>query len=151
MHLLRDLDVSDKSVSDVDSVPVNSPSISNGKPKPMVLVAIHLSESPQEDLIAFLLGEGLLPEYVNGVQVTEIQGVYTSNSTLVLATMPLEIWSLLPKEVPCSFVANVYSGDLLRGIQATSLQQVISDWIPVQARLTSVSGGHSLPIIYHCR
>ena len=124
--------VSDESESDVNSTLDNSSRISGGELKPGVLVAIHLSESPQGDLTAFLQGEGLVPEYVTGIQVVDVHAVFTSNSTLVLVTMPLEIWSLLPDEMPCSFVANVYSGDLLRETQAknnsvtqTKLQQVI--------------------------
>jgi ankyrin repeat protein len=78
-----------------------------------VLVAIHLSRSPRGDLVRFLRGEGLIPDYVNGMEVLTVEAVFESNSTLVILSMPISVWDLLPEDTPCSYVGTTYSKNLL--------------------------------------
>ena len=78
-----------------------------------VLVAIHLSRSPRGDLVGFLRGEGLIPDYVTGMEVLTVEAVFKSNSTLVILSMPISVWDLLPEDTPCSYVGITYSKNLL--------------------------------------
>jgi hypothetical protein len=77
-----------------------------------VLLAIHTSRSPTQDLIGFLKNECMLPLYVTGMKiesVVEIEGIYESESTLTLLSVPLSIWNLLPDHAACRFIAKIKS------------------------------------------
>ena len=91
-----------------------SPSL-NSKPKAVarVLVAIHLTKSPRGDLVGFLRGEGLIPSYVNAMEVVAVEAVFESNSVLVIISMPISVWDLLPEDTPCSYIGITYSNNLL--------------------------------------
>jgi hypothetical protein len=77
-----------------------------------VLLAIHTSRSPTEDLIGFLKNECMLPLYVNGMKVVSIEGVYESESTLTLLSVPLSVWTLLPDHGACRYIGKVKSNNL---------------------------------------
>jgi ankyrin repeat protein len=87
----------------------------NTKPKAVarVLVAIHLTKSPRGDLVGFLCGEGLIPSYVNAMEVLGVEAVFESNSVLAIISMPLSVWDLLPEDTPCSYIGITYSKNLL--------------------------------------
>jgi hypothetical protein len=78
-----------------------------------VLVAIHLAESPRGDLVSFLRDEGMLPQYVNGIEVIRAEAVFESNSTLAILSIPIGLWDLMPEELPCSYIGVTYSRNLL--------------------------------------
>ena len=78
-----------------------------------VLVAVHLSRSPSGDLVGFLRGEGLIPEYVVGMELLKVEAVFESNSTLVILSVPISAWDLLPEDASCSYVGITYSVNLL--------------------------------------
>ena len=99
-----------------------------------VLLSIHLTDEPKGDLVAFLKDEGLIPQYVSGMEiivsdsarafhflltdhviVQGIEDIHISNSTLAIVSVPIEIWDLLPEEAPCTYVGIVYSENLLIG------------------------------------
>jgi Ankyrin repeats (3 copies) len=87
----------------------------NSKPKAIakVLVAIHLTKSPRGDLVGFLRGEGLIPSYVNAMEVLAVEAVFESNSVLAIISMPISVWDLLPEDTPCSYIGITYSKNLL--------------------------------------
>jgi hypothetical protein len=87
----------------------------NSKPKAVarVLVAIHLTKSPRGDLVGFLRGEGLIPSYVNAMEVLSVEAVFESNSALAIISMPISVWDLLPEDTPCSYIGITYSKNLL--------------------------------------
>ena len=85
----------------------------NPKAVARVLVAIHLTKSPRGDLVGFLRGEGLIPSYVNAMEVLAVEAVFESNSVLAIISMPIGIWDLLPEETPCSYIGITYSKNLL--------------------------------------
>jgi hypothetical protein len=84
------------------------------EPGARILLAINTTRSPGGDLVAFLRSEGILPEYVSSMEVVKVEAVYRSRSTLTLVSLPMEVWSLLPKDAACLPIGTVYSGDLLQ-------------------------------------
>lgn len=102
------------SVSNEESTPSDSSSLNN-RPTAVarVLVAIHLSKPPRDDLIGLLHSERLTPDYVNSTEVLAVEAVFESNSTLALLSMPISAWDLLPEDAPCSYVGMTYTKNLL--------------------------------------
>jgi hypothetical protein len=95
--------------------PGSESSSPNSKPKAVakVLVAIHLTKSPRDDLVVFLRGEGLIPSYVNAMEVLAVEAVFESNSVLAIISMPISVWDMLPEDAPCSYIGITYSKNLL--------------------------------------
>jgi hypothetical protein len=82
-----------------------------------VLLSIHTSKSPTEDLIGFLKNECMLPLYVTGMKIEDvvsIEGIYESESTLTLVSVPLSIWALLPNHPACRYIGKIKSHNLCK-------------------------------------
>lgn len=80
-----------------------------------VLLSIQTSKSPTEDLIGFLKNECMLPLYVTGMKIEDvvsIEGIYESESTLTLVSVPLSIWALLPDHPACRYIGKIKSHNL---------------------------------------
>jgi hypothetical protein len=80
-----------------------------------VLLSIHTSKSPTEDLIGFLKNQCMLPLYVTGMKIEDvvsIEGMYESESTLTLVSVPLSIWALLPNHPACRYIGKIKSHNL---------------------------------------
>jgi hypothetical protein len=104
-----------------------------------VLLSIHTSRSPTEDLICFLKNECMLPLYVTGMKIEEvvrIEGIYESNSTLTLVSIPLPVWDLIPDHAACHYVGLIRSENLC---QHESVQQLFAQVKSHGASATSSS------------
>ena len=91
-----------------------------------VLLAIHTSRSPTEDLIGFLKNECMLPLYVTGMKIEDvvsIEGIYESESTLAMLSVPMSVWALLPDHAACRYIGKIKSKNLC---QLTSVQQLFT-------------------------
>ncbi|PKY04395.1 hypothetical protein P168DRAFT_327349 [Aspergillus campestris IBT 28561] len=78
-----------------------------------VLISVHLQEdTPDLQSWSRWLATNL-PPVVFGVDV-KIESVFRAGSTLVLVTLPLEIWTMLdPRDEAFTFVAHVLSNNIL--------------------------------------
>jgi hypothetical protein len=119
-----------------------------------VLLSIHTSRSPTdglEDLISFLKNQCMLPLYVVGMRIEEvvrIEGIYESNSTLTLVSVPLPIWQLLPDHAACHYVGLIRSKNLC---QDDLVQRAFSQVEPHTTTATSLRTGLRLqPGLSHC-
>jgi hypothetical protein len=77
-----------------------------------VLLMIHLEQSPDWDLVRFLKNQSLLPSYVSGVEVLRIEAMFDSNSTVVLVSVPIPVWDLLPDHEACKYLCVIRSSNL---------------------------------------
>ncbi|KAF3770239.1 hypothetical protein M406DRAFT_335948 [Cryphonectria parasitica EP155] len=79
--------------------------------KPHVMISLALEDDQRLDLNAWeqwLAGFPALAKYV------KVQGVFKSHSTLLLLSMPVGVWDLLPEDQACSFVAFIRSNNLVK-------------------------------------
>ncbi len=67
----------------------------------------------------------------------KVQGVFKSHSTLLLLSMPVMVWDLLPENRACNFVAFVRSNNLAMKDQGEPVS--VGDEIPVGGDIESVS------------
>jgi hypothetical protein len=77
---------------------------------PHVLISLALCEDQELELKAcsdWLAAFPALAKYAT------VKGVYRSHSTLVIASVPVVIWDLLPENRACSFIGYVTSDNLL--------------------------------------
>ncbi|KAK3391663.1 hypothetical protein B0T20DRAFT_421894 [Sordaria brevicollis] len=95
------------------SVPMtNEPS----EDEPHVMISLALEDDQRLDLNAWeqwLAGFPAIAKYV------KVQGVFKSHSTLLLLSLPIMVWDLLPDDPACSFIAFIRSNNLLRESGAT--------------------------------
>ena len=78
---------------------------------PHVLISLALEEDQYLDLKACTDWLGRFPALA---KYARVQGVYRSFSTLLIASIPVAIWDLLPDDAACSFVGYVSSENLLK-------------------------------------
>ena len=82
--------------------------------EPRVLLAVSLSETPEpsdiESWVKWLKSEA--PLLIQRIEVT-IEAAFRSNSTLVLVSVPLDVWNLLPENSAYRFVDYIKSSNLL--------------------------------------
>jgi hypothetical protein len=122
------------------TAPASSPPLRINTPT-RVLLSIHTSRSPTEDLICFLKNECMLPLYVMGMKIEEVvrmEGIYESNSTLTLVSVPLPVWDLIPDHAACHYVGLIRSENLC---QRESVQQLFTQVKSHSASATSSSVG----------
>jgi hypothetical protein len=77
---------------------------------PHVLISLALCEDQELELKAcseWLAAFPALAKYA------KVKGVYRSHSTLIIASVPVVIWDLLPENRACSFIGYVTSDNLL--------------------------------------
>lgn len=94
---------------------VTAPSVTAPAVCAKVLLAIHVSEAPDSRLISYLRGEpnAIVPEYLADINVLKVEAVYQSHSTLLLVSVPVQVWDLLPDDPACHFVGFVTSSNML--------------------------------------
>lgn len=110
----EDVDISDSDESNPSSLDEVWPDPAFNLPK--VLISINLEEEQilrTEEWIEWLQS---LPAIADSVSV---EGVYRSNSTLLLITLPVAVWDLLPKDPAISFIAFVKSCNLMHAKDPT--------------------------------
>lgn len=76
---------------------------------PHVMISVALEEDQRLDINAWEQWLGAFPALAKYVKV---QGVFKSHSTLLLVSMPVMIWDLLPEDYATSFVAFIRSNNL---------------------------------------
>lgn len=84
--------------------------------EPHVMISLALEDDQMLDLNAWeqwLAGFPAIAKYV------KVQGVFKSHSTLLLLSLPIMVWDLLPDDPACSFIAFIRSNNLLRESGAT--------------------------------
>lgn len=79
--------------------------------RPHVMISLALEEDQRLDLNAW---EQWLSSFPALAKYVTVQGVFKSHSTLLLLSMPVMIWDLLPEDQACSFVAFIRSNNLIK-------------------------------------
>lgn len=79
--------------------------------KPHVMISLALEEDQRLDLNAW---EQWLASFPALAKYVKVQGVFKSHSTLLLLSMPVSLWDLLPEDQACSFVAFIRSNNLIK-------------------------------------
>jgi hypothetical protein len=77
---------------------------------PHVMISVALEEDQRLDINAWEQWLGAFPALAKYVKV---QGVFKSHSTLLLLSLPVMIWDLLPEDHATSFIAFVRSNNLI--------------------------------------
>ncbi|KAL0473489.1 hypothetical protein QR685DRAFT_516969 [Neurospora intermedia] len=84
--------------------------------EPHVMISLALEGDQRLDFSAWeqwLAGFPAIAKYV------KVQGVFKSHSTLLLLSLPVMIWDLLPDDPACSFIAFIRSNNLCRELGTT--------------------------------
>lgn len=79
--------------------------------KPHVMISLALEDNQRLDLNAW---EQWLSSFPALAKYVKVQGVFKSHSTLLLLSMPVTVWDLLPDDQACSFVAFIRSNNLVK-------------------------------------
>lgn len=104
--------------------------------EPHVLISLALEDDQRLDLSAWetwLAGFPALAKYV------KVQGVFKSHSTLLLLSLPVMVWDLLPDDRAYAFVAFIRSNNLIRSQNPTF--EAVDSRVPVasQAPVTTLA------------
>ncbi|KAH6984973.1 hypothetical protein BKA56DRAFT_671428 [Ilyonectria sp. MPI-CAGE-AT-0026] len=83
---------------------------------PHVMISLALEDDQRLDINAWEQWLGAFPAMAKYVKV---QGVFKSHSTLLLVSMPVGIWDMLPEDHATSFVAFIRSNNLMTQKQRT--------------------------------
>jgi hypothetical protein len=76
---------------------------------PHVMISLALEEDQRLDINAW---EQWISAFPAMAKYVKVQGVFKSHSTLLLVSMPVMIWDLLPEDPATSFVAFIRSNNL---------------------------------------
>lgn len=95
--------------------------------KPHVMISLALEDNQRLDLNAW---EQWLASFPALAKYVKVQGVFKSHSTLLLLSMPVTLWDLLPDHQACSFVAFIRSNNLIKKPE--------HDQAPVQTQVEAV-------------
>jgi len=79
---------------------------------PHVLISLALEE---DQILDSRTCSGWLSRFPALAKYAQVQGVYKSYSTLIIASIPVSIWNLLPDDMSASFIGFVQSENLVRG------------------------------------
>ncbi|OAA44814.1 tyrosine-protein phosphatase non-receptor type 6 [Metarhizium rileyi] len=89
---------------------------------PHVMISLALEDDQRLDINAWEQWLGAFPAMAKYVKV---QGVFKSHSTMMLLSMPIMIWDLLPEDPAVSFVAFIRSNNLAIERQQQQVQRVV--------------------------
>jgi hypothetical protein len=76
---------------------------------PHVLISLALEE---EQLLNFEQCRRWLQAFPAMAKYAKVQGVYRSNSTLLVLSLPVAVWDWLPSDPACTFIGYVHSENL---------------------------------------
>ncbi|KAJ2906221.1 Rhodanese-like protein [Zalerion maritima] len=117
--------------ADPTSDPVNDVGLYEKEPSietPHVMLSLALERDQRLDIKAW---EQWLSQFPALAKYVKVQGVFESHSTLLLLSLPVSIWSMLPEHDACNFVAFIRSNNLMVEPDAqqpeVSPQPVITD------------------------
>lgn len=91
------------------SVATASVSSEPNEDTPHVMISLALEDDQRLDLGAW---EGWLASFPALAKYVRVQGVFKSHSNLLLLSMPVMVWDLLPEDQAASFVAFIRSNNL---------------------------------------
>lgn len=94
---------------------------------PHVMISLALEDDQQLDINAW---EQWLNAFPSMAKYVQVQGVFKSHSTLMLVSLPVMVWDLLPEDPAISFVAFIRSNNL--AMQRRQMAQRIA--VPVSSR-----------------
>ncbi|KAF5001263.1 hypothetical protein FDECE_11017 [Fusarium decemcellulare] len=77
---------------------------------PHVMISLALEDDQRLDINAW---EQWLSAFPAMAKYVKVQGVFKSHSTMLLVSMPVSIWDLLPEDHATSFVAFIRSNNLM--------------------------------------
>ncbi|KAI8280449.1 hypothetical protein K4K56_012263 [Colletotrichum sp. SAR 10_98] len=77
---------------------------------PHVMISLALEDNQQLDLNAW---EQWLSNFPAMAKYVKVQGVFKSHSTLLLLSMPVMVWDLLPEDHATSFIAFIRSNNMM--------------------------------------
>ncbi|KAL5319401.1 hypothetical protein ACEPPN_012453 [Leptodophora sp. 'Broadleaf-Isolate-01'] len=86
---------------------------------PHIIMSVALETDQKLDFNAF---ERWMKEFPALARYAKIQGIYQSYSTLVLLSVPVVVWNLLPENSACNFVGYTTSDNLLNSELAPQLK-----------------------------
>jgi hypothetical protein len=90
---------------------------------PQVLITLALEE---EQLLDFEQCRRWLQDFPALAKYATVQGVYRSNSTLLVLSLPVPIWDWIPDDPACSFIGYVHSQNLLVDQEPTTRQSELN-------------------------
>jgi hypothetical protein len=91
--------------------PFDGPVAEPNEDQPHVMISLALEDNQRLDLNAW---EQWLQSFPALAKYVKVQGVFKSHSTLLLLSMPVTIWDLLPEDHACSFIAFIRSNNLIK-------------------------------------
>ncbi|KAJ9154905.1 Homeobox protein EgHBX4 [Pleurostoma richardsiae] len=99
--------------------------------EPHVMISLALEDDQRLDLQAW---EQWLSSFPALAKYVKVQGVFKSHSTLLLLSLPVMVWDLLPDDQACSFVAFIRSNNLLntRGSSETLISRAETSTVQEQ-------------------
>ncbi|TLD34199.1 hypothetical protein PspLS_00373 [Pyricularia sp. CBS 133598] len=92
--------------------------------RPHVMISLALEDNQQLDLDAW---EQWLASFPALAKYVKVQGVFKSHSTLLLLSLPVMIWDLLPEDHACNFVAFIRSNNMIKPTTSNEPPAEISD------------------------
>ncbi len=110
----QDVEMEDSSNdSATTSTPSSVGSRDNGSEQscPTVLIAVALEEDQRLQLDTWVEWLRDIPAIA---KYARVEGIYESNSTLMLLSLPVNIWDLIPNNPAVSFIGFIKSQDLLK-------------------------------------
>ena len=90
---------------------------------PHVLISLALEEEQQLD---FEQWRRWLQDFPALAKLAKVQGIYKSNSTLLILSVPVVVWDWIPNDPACSFIGYVHSQNLLEIPSVKKKDTVIS-------------------------
>ncbi|ORY69854.1 uncharacterized protein BCR38DRAFT_420262 [Pseudomassariella vexata] len=76
---------------------------------PHVMISLALEDDQRLDLNAW---ENWLSAFPAIAKYVKVQGVFKSHSTLLLLSLPVMVWDLLPDDLACNFIAFIRSNNM---------------------------------------
>jgi hypothetical protein len=80
---------------------------------PHVLIAVALEEEPNSQL-DLEQWKRWLQDFPALAKYVKVQGIYKSNSTLLIVSIPVVVWDWIPEDPACAFIGYVHSQNLLQ-------------------------------------
>ncbi|CAK7215655.1 hypothetical protein SCUCBS95973_002548 [Sporothrix curviconia] len=111
--------------------PLGEPVSDPNEDEPHVMISLALEDDQNLDLNAW---EQWLASFPALAKYVKVQGVFKSHSTLLLLSVPVMVWDLLPENRACSFVAFIRSNNLIAKKQAATAESTpAATPVPAQA------------------
>ncbi|CAK7209882.1 hypothetical protein SEUCBS140593_000643 [Sporothrix eucalyptigena] len=121
--------------------PMGEPVKDPNEDEPHVMISLALEDDQNLDLNAW---EQWLASFPALAKYVKVQGVFKSHSTLLLLSVPVMVWDLLPENRACSFVAFIRSNNLIAEKRATVPGSTPSTApVPAQTGSTTAKSGES--------